>query len=56
MLSGAWTMFPAMFCDPQAVLEQCGSGLLLQPQDHFVEPLAPMKMRVDFYDTPPDRA
>ena len=36
------------------VLEEGGSGLLLPQQDHFVEPLGPMKMRVDFYDTPPD--
>lgn len=35
------------------VLEQGSSGLLLPQQDHFVEPLGPMKMRVDFYDTPP---
>lgn len=36
------------------VLEEGGSGLLLPQQDHFVEPLGPMKMRVDFYDTLPD--
>jgi hypothetical protein len=37
------------------VLEEGGSGLLLPQQDHFVEPLGPMKMRVDFYDAPPDQ-
>lgn len=45
------------YLDPPSdvVLEQDGSGLLLPQQDHFVEPLGPMKMRVDFYDAPPDR-
>ncbi|KKW90383.1 DUF1971 domain-containing protein [Sphingobium chungbukense] len=28
-------------------------GLLLPEQPHFVTPLGPMKMRVDFYDQPP---
>ena len=29
-------------------------GLVLPQQPHFVEPLGPMKMRVDFYDHPPE--
>jgi tellurite resistance-related uncharacterized protein len=29
-------------------------GRLLPGQPHFVEPIGAMKMRVDFYDRPPD--
>lgn len=43
------------YLDPpsEIVLEQGGSGLLRPQQDHFVEPLGPIRMRVDFYDAPP---
>jgi tellurite resistance-related uncharacterized protein len=29
-------------------------GVVLPEQTHFVEPLGPMKMQVDFYNEPPD--
>jgi len=43
------------YCDPHSVVtlspEQSG---LIQPQQlHYVEPLGPIKMRVDFYDRQP---
>ncbi|MBW7935344.1 MAG: DUF1971 domain-containing protein [Gemmatimonadaceae bacterium] len=43
------------YLDPpsEIVVEQGGSGLLRPQQDHFVEPLGPIRMRVDFYDAPP---
>ena len=43
------------YLDPpsEIVVEQGGSGLLQPQQDHFVEPLGPIRMRVDFYDAPP---
>lgn len=42
--------------DPPAetVLDPETPGRLLPGQPHFVEPLGAMKMRVDFYDQPPD--
>jgi tellurite resistance-related uncharacterized protein len=36
------------------ILTAGSSGLLLPEQPHFVEPLGAMKMRVDFYDQPPE--
>ncbi|AMK23045.1 MULTISPECIES: DUF1971 domain-containing protein [Sphingomonadaceae] len=44
------------YLDPpsEMLLDPETSGLLLPEQPHFVEPLGPMKMRVDFYDQPPD--
>lgn len=37
-----------MLLDPQT------PGLLRPGQPHFVEPLGSMKMRVEFYDAPPE--
>ncbi|RED16002.1 DUF1971 domain-containing protein [Parasphingopyxis lamellibrachiae] len=36
------------------VLEAGHSTTILPEQLHFVEPLGPVEMRVDFYDEPPD--
>lgn len=42
--------------DPESevVLDPQTPGLLLPEQPHFVEPLGAMKMRVEFYDAPPE--
>jgi tellurite resistance-related uncharacterized protein len=37
----------------EAVLTSERPGLVLPEQAHRVEPLGPMRMRVDFYDQPP---
>jgi tellurite resistance-related uncharacterized protein len=61
--AGVWGMVCVLegrvkltYLDPPAerILETGMTGLLLPQQDHFVEPLGPMKMRVDFYDSPPE--
>ncbi|MBN9480839.1 MAG: DUF1971 domain-containing protein [Bordetella sp.] len=36
------------------VLKPGTPGRIGPQQGHFVEPLGPMKMRIDFYDRPPD--
>ena len=38
----------------EIVLDPATPGLLQPGQPHFVTPLGPMKMQVDFYDQPPD--
>ncbi|MCC6913985.1 MAG: DUF1971 domain-containing protein [Rhodospirillaceae bacterium] len=38
----------------EVVLDSDKAGVLRPQQPHFVEPLGPMKMRVDFYDRPPE--
>ncbi|MBT2187172.1 DUF1971 domain-containing protein [Sphingobium nicotianae] len=45
-----------VYLDPQSeiVLDSVTPGLLLPGQPHFVEPLGPMKMRVEFYHGPPE--
>jgi tellurite resistance-related uncharacterized protein len=37
----------------EILLDPATPGPLLPEQPHFVEPLGPMKMRVDFYNEPP---
>lgn len=46
------------YLDPPSehVLDRATPGLLLPEQPHFVEPLGPMRMQVDFYDRPPVEA
>jgi tellurite resistance-related uncharacterized protein len=43
------------YLDPpsEVILDSATPGSLLPGQVHFVEPLGPMKMRIDFYDQPP---
>lgn len=36
------------------VLDTGTSGVIRPGEPHHVEPLGPMKMRIDFYDEPPD--
>lgn len=38
----------------EAVLDPSCPGLVLPDQPHFVEPLGPMRMQVEFYDHRPD--
>ncbi|MBL8657631.1 MAG: DUF1971 domain-containing protein [Altererythrobacter sp.] len=38
----------------ELVLDPATPGLLHPEQPHYVEPLGPMKMRVDFYDRQPE--
>lgn len=38
----------------ELILDPRTPGLVLPEQSHFVEPLGPMRMQVDFYDQPPD--
>lgn len=38
----------------EVILDSDKAGVLRPQQPHFVEPLGPMKMRVDFYDRPPE--
>ena len=47
-----------VYCDGagERVLGPGTPGLLLPDQPHFVEPLGPMKMQVEFYDSPPAQA
>ena len=44
------------FVDPhrEFVLSPGSPGLLLPDQPHYVEPIGPMQMRVEFYDRPPE--
>ena len=37
----------------ETVLAPDRPGVVLPEQPHFVEPLGPMRMQVDFYDRPP---
>jgi hemoglobin len=37
----------------ETILTPDRPGLILPEQPHRVEPLGPMRMQVDFYDTPP---
>lgn len=43
------------YVEPAGVvdLDPATSGLLMPGQPHFVEPLGPMRMQVEFYDQPP---
>jgi tellurite resistance-related uncharacterized protein len=43
------------YLDPpsELVLDPATPGRLLPEQPHFVEPLGPMRLRVDFYHEPP---
>lgn len=43
------------FLDPpsEAVLDPAHPGLILPEQPHYVTPLGPLRMQVDFYDQPP---
>lgn len=38
----------------ESILDPETPGLIRPEELHYVEPLGPMKMRVDFYDRPPD--
>ena len=44
------------YLDPpsERVLTPDNPGLVRPGQPHFVTPLGPMKMQIDFYDQPPD--
>ncbi len=37
----------------EIVLDSENPGLVLPGRPHFVEPLGPVKVRIDFYDCPP---
>jgi len=61
--AGVWGMIRVIegrlrltYLDPprDVELDPRTPGLVLPQQPHFVEPLGPMKMRVDFYDHPPE--
>lgn len=45
-----------VFTDPpsQQMLDADHPGYILPQQVHYVEPVGPVKMQVDFYDQPPD--
>lgn len=60
--AGVWGMIRVIegqlllsYLDPpsEIMLDPERSGLILPGQPHFVTPVGPMKMRVDFYDRPP---
>jgi len=60
--AGVWGMIRMIegrlkltYLDPpsEIILDPATPGLLLPEQPHFVEPLGPMRMQVDFYDQPP---
>ena len=44
------------YIDPpsEVVLEAGRHGIVQPQQPHFVEPLGPVKMQVDFHDQPPE--
>lgn len=44
------------YLDPESeiLLDSATPGLILPEQPHFVTPLGPMRMQVDFYDQPPN--
>ncbi|SNS81021.1 Uncharacterized protein, possibly involved in tellurite resistance [Sphingomonas laterariae] len=46
------------YLDPpsERILDPRAPGLILPEQPHQVEPMGPLKMRVDFYDQQPDEA
>ena len=61
--AGTWGLIQVLegevrltYSDPHmtTVLKTGTPGRIGPQQVHFVEPLGPMKMRVDFYDRPPD--
>jgi tellurite resistance-related uncharacterized protein len=61
--AGTWGLIQVLegevrltYSDPHmtTVLKPGTPGRIGPQQVHFVEPLGPMKMRVDFYDRPPD--
>ncbi|AYG94938.1 DUF1971 domain-containing protein [Brevundimonas naejangsanensis] len=61
--AGAWGLIHVLegrlrltYRDPhmEVVLSPGTPGRIGPQQIHFVEPLGPIKMRVDFYDRPPD--
>ncbi|GGC45268.1 DUF1971 domain-containing protein [Chelatococcus reniformis] len=61
--AGVWGMVRVLegrlrltYFDPlrDIVLDPRTPGPLAPEQAHFVEPLGPMRMQVDFYDRPPD--
>ncbi|HET8611930.1 MAG TPA: DUF1971 domain-containing protein [Sphingomonas sp.] len=63
--AGVWGMIRMLegrlklvYLDPpsEIILDPATPGLLLPEQPHFVEPLGPMRMQVDFYDQPPGGA
>jgi tellurite resistance-related uncharacterized protein len=53
MLEGALEL---TYLEPESVIELTPGkpGLLLPEQPHFVTPQGPIKMQVDFYDSPPE--
>ncbi|PKP94689.1 MAG: hypothetical protein CVT77_01350 [Alphaproteobacteria bacterium HGW-Alphaproteobacteria-16] len=60
--AGVWGMVRVLegkvrltYFDPPSdiLLDPATPGPLLPEQPHFVAPLGPMKMQVDFYDRPP---
>jgi tellurite resistance-related uncharacterized protein len=60
--AGIWGVIRVMqgqvrlnYLDPpsQIILDGATRGALLPGQLHFVEPLGPFKMQIDFYDQPP---
>lgn len=61
--AGTWGLIQVLegevrltYSDPHmtTVLKPGTPGRIGPQQVHFVEPLGPMKMRVEFYDRPPD--
>lgn len=61
--AGAWGMVRVLegkvklaYLDPEAelVLDPDTPGPLLPEQEHYVEPLGPMRMCVEFYDRAPE--
>jgi len=61
--AGTWGLIQVLegevrltYSDPHmsTVLKPGTPGRIGPQQVHFVEPLGPMKMRVDFFDRPPD--
>ena len=61
--AGTWGLIPVLegqvrlvYRDPhmEVVLSPGTPGRIRPEQVHFVEPLGPFRMRVDFYNQPPD--
>lgn len=61
--AGVWGLIRVMegrlrltYVDPpsETVLDAGQSGVVAPEQVHFVTPLGPMKMQVDFYNEPPE--
>ncbi|HEX2843354.1 DUF1971 domain-containing protein [Hyphomicrobium sp.] len=40
----------------EKIIDPDNAGLLLPEQPHFVTPIGPMTMQIDFYDRPPEMA